>query len=90
MEQATIQIIALIAAVSALLGWVVRTVLNHFMARSIEKDTHIIMLVNQNQENVAAFAESVNHNQSKMNKSIDRLSAAVKEQTKVLKEITKK
>ena len=87
MEQATIQMIAIIASISALLGWVVRRVLNHFMDRNIAKDDQIVKLVSQNQENVGAFRETVNHNQAKMNTSIDSLTHATKEHTKVLKSI---
>lgn len=84
MEQATIQMIAIIASISVLLGWVVRRVLNHFMDRNIVKDDQIVRLVSQNQENVGAFRETVNHNQAKMNTSIDNLTHAIKKQTKVL------
>ena len=84
MEQATIQMIAIIASISALLGWVVRRVLNHFIDRNIAKDDQIVKLVSQNQENVSAFRETINHNQERMNKSVDGLTRAIKKQTKVL------
>ena len=67
-----------------LLGWVVRRVLNHFIDRNIAKDDQIVKLVSQNQENVGAFRETVNHNQEKMNTSFDNLTRAIRKQTKVL------
>ena len=90
MEQATIQIIAIIAVISALLGWVVRTVLIYCMERNTEKDGHIISLVQQNQENVTAFRETINHHQTKMNVSIDNLAKNIDTQTEVFKQLIKK
>ena len=88
--QATIQMIAIIGVIAALLGWVVRTVLNYFMQRNTEKDAHIIRLVKENQENVVAFRETINHNQMKMNSSIDVLAKNIAAQTEVFKQLIKK
>ena len=88
--QATIQMVAIIGVIAALLGWVVRTVLNYFMARNTEKDAHIIELVKQNQKNVDAFQETINHSQSKFNTSIDILAKNISAQTEVFKQLIKK
>ena len=90
MEQATIQMIAIIASISMLLGWVVRRVLNHFIDRNIAKDDQIVKLVSQNEQNVSAFRETVNHNQEKMNVSFDNLTRAIRKQTKVLNSLNGK
>ena len=88
--QITIQIVAIIGSIAMILGWVVRTVLNYFMARNTEKDAHIIELVRQNQKNVDAFRETVNHNQTKFNTSVDALKESIDAQTEVFKQLIKK
>ena len=90
MEQATIQIIAIIAVISALLGWVVRTVLIYFMERNTEKGGHIISLVQQNQENVTAFRETINHHQTKMTTAVEKLADNIDTQTEGFKQLIKK
>ena len=90
MEQATIQIVGIVAVIGLLLGWVVRTVLTWLMARVSEKDNQIMELVKQNQKNVDAFTETINHQQSKFNKSIDTLAKNIGAQTEVFKQLIKK
>jgi len=90
MEQITIQIVAVVAVVGTLLGWVVRKVLIWLMGRIEIKDLHIENLVKQNQKNVDRFVDTVNHNQTKNTKAISKLADNVEKQTEVFKQLIPK
>lgn len=87
--ETTIQIIGIVAAVTTMLSWLLRTIINHFINRSNAKDKYIENLVAQNQENVENFINAINHNQSKINHSIDRLASNINVQTEVFKQLIK-
>jgi len=61
MDQATIQFISILFAVSALLGWLLKQVITHFIYSSSERAGFIEKLVQQNQENTERFTETINH-----------------------------
>ena len=89
-NQTTIQIIAIVAGVSALLGWVLKTVIKHFIDSAVRKEEYVIELVAQGQKNTEKFTETINHNQSKMNKSIDNLAGNIEAQTEIFKQLIQK
>lgn len=85
----TIQIIGIIATVSTLLGWTVRFLFKYFTKKLDERDAYMEKLVEQNQANVSSFVETINHNQTKMNLSVDALTQTMKDQTAVFQQLIK-
>lgn len=80
MEETTIQIIGIVAVIASLLGWIVKRVINYFIKANTE-------LVIQSQKNVENFVNTINHNQTKMNDAIDKLSNSIEVQTDVFTRI---
>lgn len=81
-SDSTIQIVAIIATVSTLLGWTVRFMFKYFTRR-------MDSLIEQGQTNTENFVNTINHNQTKINKSIDELTRTMKDQTEVFKQLIK-
>jgi predicted PurR-regulated permease PerM len=86
MEETTLQVIAIIATVAALLGWVIRFMFKYFTKKLDARDSYLEKLVEQNQENVNNFKDTINHHQSKFNASIDGLTKSITDQTEMFKE----
>lgn len=83
--QTTVQIIAIVATVAMLLGWLVRVIINYFIHKTNAKDKYIEDLVAQNQRNTENFVNTINHNQTKINDSIRRLADSIDTQSEVFK-----
>lgn len=61
MTEETIQFIAILVTVTALLGWLLKQVITHFIKSSNKNATYIEKLVEQNQENTKSFVNTINH-----------------------------
>ncbi len=69
------------------LGYVLKQVVNYFIGSAKRKDEYIQQLVADNATNVTNFVNTINHNQTKMNDSIDKLTEAMSVQTDVFTHI---
>jgi len=65
-------IITIIIAITGLLGYTVKKVMNYFMSQNKT-------LVSQNQENVKSFTETINHQRSKDREALNVISGHVKD-----------
>lgn len=83
-------IIAGITGIVALLGWLTKHGFAYFTKKLDNRDEYIGQLVAANQANVENFVNTINHNQTKFNSSIDRLDNSIKSQTEVFKQLIKK
>lgn len=70
MEDTTIQLIAIVAAVAGLLGWVVKQVLGFLFERMRDKDK-------TNKEQVKDFTEVINHQRTEDRKAWDKNTIAL-------------
>lgn len=94
MTESPLTIITVIGFVATLLGFTIKTVLTWTFKKLDEKDKYIAELVEgfhtTNQTNVDGFRETVNHSQTNMNNSIDKLTASIEAQSEIFKELIKK
>lgn len=84
----TIQVIGITATIATLLGWTVRFMFRYFTKKLDAKDSYIAELVNQGQKNTENFVNTINHNQTKMNTSVDNLASNIKDQNQTMKDQT--
>jgi len=89
MNQTNPEILGIIVTIGTLFGWLLKQVVSYFIAKQNEKDAYIKELVRANQKNVDEFKQTINHNQTKMNSSIDNLAKTMKDQTEVFKQLIK-
>ena len=69
------------------LGYVLKQVIAYFISSAKQKDQYIISLVGDNEKNVEKFVNTVNHNQTKMNEAVDRLTHSIDVQTDIFTKI---
>lgn len=82
-------LVAVVAALGTLFGWLLKQIIQYFISKNNEKDIYIKELVSSNQKNTDDFKQTINHNQTKMNASIDRLTLSINEQSGVFKQLIK-
>jgi len=61
MQETTIQFISILVAVTGLLGWLLKAVINFFIKTANQKSSYIETLVDQNQQNTVKFTDTINH-----------------------------
>ena len=88
--ESQITIIAVIASVATLLGYLMKLTFNWTFRKLDEKDTYIAELVEHSEKRTGEFVATVNHHQSKMNISIDKLTSSIEAQSEIFKQLIKK
>jgi F0F1-type ATP synthase alpha subunit len=90
MTETNIQFIAILAAISALLGWLLKQVITYFIKSANEKSKYIEELVAKNQTNTENFVNTINHQrtldremQGKTNQALQELKAEISNTNKI-------
>lgn len=75
--QIAFQLIVIVGAVVSVFVWGIKKMLNYFIAKTNEKDSYIAQLVRTNQENVAAFTNTINHQRTEDRKMQEKQALAI-------------
>lgn len=62
----------------------------YFTMKEVKMEERMREILNESQQNVLKFIDTVNHNQTKINDAVHELSDNIKAQTEVFKELIRK